>query len=184
MLYKRLIWLIKISFPDSLGHVWPEKPIEAGGAMQKLSLNSRLTWKKVTTIWKNIHLEKFQPYGFLLLLNVSPKPLSLSSPARAPTHCITQKKFHQHFSKKMKVIIFALWLLWLTPHMASSYCSTSHQNPCHCARLPTVLHGKQVSLKIYQKMCWLQYSSDQVPALYEILKLLWYLILRKFCMQL
>ena len=38
MLYKRLI---KISFHDSPGHVWPEKLIEAGGAMQKMSLNSR-----------------------------------------------------------------------------------------------------------------------------------------------
>ena len=46
MLYKRFIWLIKISFPDCPGHVWPEKLIEAGGAMQKLPLNSIWSWKK------------------------------------------------------------------------------------------------------------------------------------------
>ena len=66
MLYKRLIWLIKISFPDFPGHVWPDKLIEAGGAMQKLTLNIIWSWKKVTTIWKNIHLEKFQPYDVTL----------------------------------------------------------------------------------------------------------------------
>ena len=67
MLYKRLIWLIKISFPDSPGHVSPEKLVEAGGAMQKLPLNSRWSWKKVTTIWKNIHWEISTIYILMLV---------------------------------------------------------------------------------------------------------------------
>ena len=62
MLYKRIKWLIEISFPDCPGHVWPEKLIEAGGAMQKLTLNIIWSWKKVTTIWKNICQGQCQPY--------------------------------------------------------------------------------------------------------------------------
>ena len=46
MLYKRFIWVIKICFPDCPGHVWPEKLIEAGGAMQKVPLNSIWSRKK------------------------------------------------------------------------------------------------------------------------------------------
>ena len=41
------------------------------------------------------------------------------------------------------------------PHMASSYCSLSHRNLCHCPHGPvdplTVLHQRQVSPKLYQK---------------------------------
>ena len=45
---------MKISFPDCPGHVWPEKLIEAGGAMQKLPLNTRWSWKK-----SDSYLEKY-----------------------------------------------------------------------------------------------------------------------------
>ena len=62
MLYKRLIWLIKISFPDSPGHVWPEKLIEARGAMQSAQ-KQPMKMKKVTIFWKNIHPGQYQPYG-------------------------------------------------------------------------------------------------------------------------
>ena len=37
MLYKRLIWLKKISFTDCGRHHWPEKSIEGGGSLPKVS---------------------------------------------------------------------------------------------------------------------------------------------------
>ena len=63
MLYKRLIWLKKISFTDSGRHHWPEKSIEGGGSMPKVLKNSRWSWKKVTTFGENIRPGQCQPYG-------------------------------------------------------------------------------------------------------------------------
>ena len=45
---------MKISLFDCPGYVWPEKLIEAGGAMQKLALNSIWSWKR-----SDNYLEKY-----------------------------------------------------------------------------------------------------------------------------